>query len=71
MCRKHGIGEAMLYTWRSKYGGMEVLDARKLKGLEEEKARLKKLLATWMPRVSTLKDTLAKNWLRLGHSDLP
>ena len=45
LCRKHGISDAKVYTWRSKYGGMEVSDARKLKGLEEENARLKKLLA--------------------------
>ena len=48
MCRKHGISDATFYTWRSKYGGMEVSDARKLKGLEEENARLKKLLAESM-----------------------
>jgi putative transposase len=48
LCRKHGISEATFYAWRSKYGGMEVSDARKLKGLEEENARLKKLLAESM-----------------------
>ncbi len=52
----------MFYTWRSKYGGMEVSDARKLKGLEEENARLKKLLAESMLDVSTLKKMLAKNF---------
>ena len=46
--RKHGIGEATFYGWRSKYGGMEVSDAHKLKGLEEENAKLKKLLAKSM-----------------------
>ena len=62
LCRKHGISDATFYTWRSKYGGMEVSDARKLKGLEEENARLKKLLAESMLDVSTLKEMLAKNF---------
>ena len=53
LCRKHGISEATFYTWRSKYGGMEVSDARKLKGLEEENAKLKKLLAEQMLDVAT------------------
>jgi putative transposase len=61
LCRNHGISDAMFYTWRSKYGGMEVSDARKLKGLEEENARLKKLLAESMLDVSTLREMLAKN----------
>ena len=62
LCRKHGISEATFYTWRSKYGGMEVSDARKLKGLEDENAGLKRLLAEAMLDVSTLKDMLAKNF---------
>ena len=62
LCRKHGISDATFYTWRSKYGGMEVSDARKLKGLEEENAKLKKLLAESMLDVSTLKEMLAKNF---------
>ena len=62
LCRKHGISDATFYTWRSKYGGMEVSDARKLKGLEEENARLKKLLAEQMLDVATLKEMLAKNF---------
>ena len=62
LCRKHGISDATFYTWRSKYGGMEVSDARKLKGLEDENARLKRLLAEAMLDVSTLKDMLAKNF---------
>ena len=56
LCRKHGISEATFYTWRSKYGGMEVSDARKLKGLEEENAKLKKLLAEAMLDNAVLKD---------------
>ena len=62
LCRKHGISDATFYTWRSKYGGMEVSDARKLKGLEDENARLKKLLAESMLDVSTLREMLAKNF---------
>jgi putative transposase len=45
ICRRHGISEATFYTWRSKYGGLEVSEARRLKALEEENAKLKKLLA--------------------------
>jgi putative transposase len=48
LCRKHGISDATFYTWRSTYGGMEVSDARKLTGLEEENVRLKMLLAESM-----------------------
>lgn len=62
LCRKHGISDATFYTWRSKYGGMEVSDARKLKGLEEENAKLKKLLAEQMLDVATLKEMLAKTF---------
>ena len=62
LCRKHGISDATFYTWRSKYSGMEVSDARKLKGLEDENARLKRLLAEAMLDVSTLKEMLAKNF---------
>jgi putative transposase len=62
LCRKHGISDATFYTWRSKYGGMEVSDARKLKGLEDENAKLKKLLAESMLDVSALKEMLAKNF---------
>jgi putative transposase len=61
LCRKHGISDATFYKWRSKYGGMEVSDARRLRGLEEENARLKKLLAESMLDVSTLREMLAKN----------
>src|SRR5580704_17821930 len=48
LCRKHGISDATFYKWRSRYGGMEISDARKLKGLEEENRKLKKLLAETM-----------------------
>lgn len=62
VCRKHGISDATLYTWRSKYGGMEVSDARKLKALEDENRRLKKLLAESMLDVATLREMMGKNF---------
>ena len=61
LCRQHGISDATFYTWRSKYGGMEVSEARRLKALEEENAKLKRLLAESVMDVSTLKELLAKN----------
>ena len=62
LCRKYGVSGATFYKWRSKYGGMEVSDARKLKGLEDENRRLKKLLAESMLDVATLRELLAKNF---------
>jgi putative transposase len=62
LCRKHGVSDATFYKWRSKYGGMEVSDAKKLKALEVENAKLKKLLAEQMMDVSTLKEMLGKNF---------
>jgi putative transposase len=62
LCRKHGISDATFYKWRSKYGGMDVPDARKLKALEEENRKLKKLLAETVLDASTLKEMLAKNF---------
>ena len=56
LCRKHGISDATFYTWRTKYGGMEVSDARKLKALEDENRKLKKLLAESMLDVATLRE---------------
>ena len=61
LCRKHGISDATFYTWRRRYGGMEVSEARRLKALEEENARLKKLLAESMMDVATLREMLGKN----------
>ncbi|AXE63595.1 transposase [Hyphomonas sp. CACIAM 19H1] len=61
VCRRHGVSAATFYKWKSKYGGMDVSDARKLKTLEAENARLKKLLADSMLDVSILKDLLGKN----------
>jgi len=59
--RRHGISDATFYTWRSKYGGMEVSEARRLKALEDENAKLKRLLAESVMDVPTLKELLAKN----------
>jgi putative transposase len=62
LCRKHGVSEPTFYKWRSRYGGMEISEARKLKTLEEENRRLKKLLAESMLDAATLKEMLAKNF---------
>ena len=62
LCRQHGISDATVYKWRSKDGGMEVSEARKLKVLEEENRKLKKLLAEQMLDNSTLKEMLGKNF---------
>jgi len=56
LCRQHGISEATIYNWRSRYGGMQVSDARRLRSLEEENRRLKKLLAETMLDNTALKD---------------
>ncbi len=62
VCRKHGISSATFYKYKAKYGGMEVSDARKLKALEDENAKLKKLLAEAMLDVAILKDVASKKW---------
>lgn len=62
VCRKHGISNATLYNWKAKFGGMDVSDAKKLKVLEAENAKLKKLLAEEMLDKQALKDLLSKNW---------
>lgn len=61
VCRKHGISSPTFYKWKAKYGGLQVSEARKLKGLEDENRRLKKLLAEAMLDVAVLKDVLGKN----------
>ena len=61
LCRKHGVSNATFYKWRSRYGGMEVSDARKLKALEDENRRLKKLLADTMLDAATLKEQKTSN----------
>jgi putative transposase len=61
VCRKHNISPATFYKWKAKFGDMDVSDARKLKTLDEENRRLKKLLAEAMVDIAVLKDVLAKN----------
>ena len=62
LCRKHGISDATFYKWRAKYGGMDVSDAKKLKALEDENAKLKRLLAESVMDNATLKEMLTKNF---------
>jgi putative transposase len=62
LARKHGISEATLYNWKAKYGGMDVSDAKRLRSLEEENRKLKKLLAETMLDQAALKELLAKKW---------
>ena len=62
VCREHGISSATLYAWKAKYGGMDVSQARKLKVLEEENGRLKRLLADAMLDNAVLKEVAGKNW---------
>ena len=60
LCRRHGISEATFYNWKAKYGGMEVSEAKRLKALEDENARLKKLLAEQMLDAAALRELLSK-----------
>ena len=62
LCRKHGFSEASYYLWRSKFGGMDVSDAKRLKALEAENAKLKKLLAEAMLDNAMLKEVASKKW---------
>ena len=62
VCRKHGISSATFFKWKSKYGGLEVSDARRLKVLEDENRKLKKLLAESMLDQAALKELLSKKW---------
>lgn len=62
VCREHGISSATFYKWKAKFGGLEVSDARRLKALEDENARLKRLLAEQMLDNAMLKDVAAKKW---------
>ena len=62
VCRKHGISSATFYKWKAKYGGLQVSDARRLRTLEDENAKLKKLLAETMLDNAILKDVAAKKW---------
>ena len=62
LCRKHGFSEASYYLWRSKFGGMDVSDAKRLKALEAENTRLKKLLAESMLENEVTREALRKKW---------
>jgi putative transposase len=62
LCRKHGMSKGTFYAWKAKFGGMDVSDAQKLRGLESENAKLKKLLAEAMIDNAALKDLLGKKW---------
>jgi putative transposase len=62
LCRKHGMSSATYYAWKAKFGGSEVSDAKRLRSLEEENARLKRLLADTMLDNAGLKDLLSKKW---------
>ncbi len=62
LCRKHGISEATYYNWKAKFGGMTVSDAQRLKALEAENARLKRLLAESMLDNAALKEVVGRKW---------
>lgn len=62
VCRKHGVSPATFYKWKAKFGGMDVSDAKRLRALEDENAKLKKLLAETMLDVAILKDVNSRKW---------
>lgn len=62
LCRQHGISDATFYTWRKKYGGLEVSDAKKLRALEDENRRLKRIVADQALEITAIKDVLTKKW---------
>ena len=62
LCRKHGVSAATFYNWKAKFGGMDVSDAKRLRALEDENAKLKKLLAEQMLDNAVLKDVASKKW---------
>src|SRR5260221_3810791 len=62
LARKHGVSEATLYNWKAKYGGMDVPEAKRLKQLEDENAKLKELFAEQMLDAGALRELLAKKW---------
>jgi putative transposase len=62
VCRRHGISNATFFKWKARFGGMDVSDAKRLKALEDENAKLKKLLAEAMLDITMLKDLNAKKW---------
>jgi putative transposase len=62
LCRKHSVSDASIYKWKAKYGGMEVSEAKKLRALEDENSKLKRMLADAMLDNVALKDLLGKKW---------
>ncbi len=62
LARRHGVSEATIYNWKAKYGGLEISEAKRLRSLEEENAKLKRLLADTMLDNAALKDLLAEKW---------
>lgn len=62
LCRKHGVSDASIYKWKAKYGGLDVSEAKRLKALEDENAKLKRMLADAMLDNVALKDLLGKKW---------
>ena len=62
LCRKHGVSDASIYKWKARFGGMDVSEARRLRSLEDENAKLKRMLADAMLDNVALKDLLGKKW---------
>lgn len=62
LCRKHGVSDASIYKWKAKFGGVDVSEAKRLRALEDENARLKRMLADAMLDNAALKDLLGKKW---------
>ncbi len=62
LCRKHGVSDASIYKWKAKFGGMDVSEAKRLKTLEDENAKLKRLLVDAMLDNAALKDVSGKKW---------
>jgi putative transposase len=62
LCREHGIGESTFYKWKAKFGGMSISEAKRLKQLEEENVRIKRIVADLTLDMTALKDALSKNW---------
>lgn len=62
LCRKHGVSDASIYKWKAKFGGMDVSEAKRLKALEDENGKLKRMLADAMLDNVALKDLLGKKW---------
>jgi len=62
LCRKHGITEQTFYRWRKKYGGLEIGEAKRLKALEEENRKLKRIVADQALEITAIKDVLTKKW---------